>query len=118
NFGESYWHRLHQVPGFEICPLHAAFIENSSIKVRQNASGKRIVSAECLSPIASPHFADSSLLCQILISIAKDIEYILEHPGIFLPSHVFYDQYRALLAERGFTTNGGMVRNVDFMNAF
>jgi hypothetical protein len=43
---------------------------------------------------------------------------MLEHPGIFPPSHTLHDQYHALLAERGFLTKGGLVRSIDFINAF
>ena len=30
-FGECYWHRLHQLPGVEICPLHEVLIEKSIV---------------------------------------------------------------------------------------
>src|SRR5260370_39857782 len=33
NFGECYWHRLHQLPGVEICPIHKVFLENSEITI-------------------------------------------------------------------------------------
>src|SRR5579884_3399041 len=29
-FGETYWHRLHQAPGVEVCPIHDTFLENST----------------------------------------------------------------------------------------
>jgi hypothetical protein len=31
-FGSSYWHRIHQVPGVEVCPTHALFLEKSNVK--------------------------------------------------------------------------------------
>jgi hypothetical protein len=30
--GETYWHRLHQLPGILVCPVHYCFLENSSTK--------------------------------------------------------------------------------------
>ena len=33
-FGECYWHRLHQVLGVEICPIHKTFLENSTVRTR------------------------------------------------------------------------------------
>lgn len=30
-YGEPYWHRIHQVPGVEICPLHQTNLVNSEI---------------------------------------------------------------------------------------
>src|SRR6266568_2742074 len=118
NFGEAYWHRSHQVPGFEICPLHGTFIENSSFRIRhRNPSGKTLFSAESILPIASPRFADSSPLCKGLICIAEDIDYLLQHPGISLSPHLFRDQYRTLLATRGFLKRG-IVNHIDLLNAF
>ena len=28
-YGETYWHRIHQVPGVDICSIHAVWLENS-----------------------------------------------------------------------------------------
>jgi hypothetical protein len=33
-FGDRYWHRLHQVPGVEACPIHAVFLEDSKVRHR------------------------------------------------------------------------------------
>lgn len=37
-FGECYWHRLHQVPGVEVCPLHNVFLENSTVRARNRVN--------------------------------------------------------------------------------
>lgn len=118
-FGEAYWHRSHHVPGFVVCPLHGTFIENSSFPIRRRVlSRKKLFSAECILPIASPRFADSSPLCKALLSIAEDIGYLLEHPRIFLSPDLFHDQYRTLLTKQGFLIEGGVVRNVALLRAF
>jgi hypothetical protein len=36
NFGEAYWHRLHQVPGVLMCPIHDVFLENGPVSLRAN----------------------------------------------------------------------------------
>jgi Tn7-like transposition protein D/TniQ len=116
NFGEAYWHRSHQVPGFEVCPLHGTFIENSSFRIRTNLSRKTLFSAECILPVASPRFADSSPLGKALRCIAEDIDYLLQHPGISLSPHLFHDQYRTLLTTRGFLRR--RYSYVDLLNTF
>jgi hypothetical protein len=118
DFGEAYWHRLHQVPGFEICPLHGAFIENSSVRVRNALPTRMLVSAERILPVASPRFADSSPPSKALICIAEDIGYLLKHPGISLSPHLFHDQYHTLLANQGFLTKGGRVHDIALLNDF
>jgi hypothetical protein len=117
NFGEAYWHRRHQVPGFEICPLHGTFIENSSVGIRSHLSSRTLVSANCILSIASPRFADPSPLCKALICIAENIDYLLEHPGNSLSPDLFRDQYRTLLATRGFLKRG-IVHRLDLLDAF
>lgn len=32
-FGEAYWHRIHQLPGVHICPIHNAYIHDSKCSV-------------------------------------------------------------------------------------
>src|SRR5262249_1104959 len=34
HFGECYWHRVHQIPGVEVCPVHEVFLQNSSVHAR------------------------------------------------------------------------------------
>ena len=37
-YGETYWHRSHQLIGVDICPIHFCKLKNSTIKVSQNIS--------------------------------------------------------------------------------
>lgn len=38
-FGETYWHRLHQIPYVVLCPEHLDFLRNSDIETRGNPLG-------------------------------------------------------------------------------
>jgi hypothetical protein len=38
HFGETYWHRLHQIPGVLVCPTHNVFLEDSSCS---NSAGRK-----------------------------------------------------------------------------
>lgn len=44
-FGESYWHRLHQVPGVKVCPIHNVFLEQSTASVRKERQCWEFISA-------------------------------------------------------------------------
>lgn len=37
-YGETYWHRAHQIPRIRICPKHRCFLENSEIPVSSKSS--------------------------------------------------------------------------------
>ena len=43
--GEPYWHRLHQLPGVEVCPQHRVFLEESEVKTSNRRSRHMYVSA-------------------------------------------------------------------------
>jgi len=45
-YGECYWHRIHQVPGVEICPLHKTWVRNSSARARNVQTRYEFISAE------------------------------------------------------------------------
>lgn len=37
-YGETYWHRAHQIPRIRVCPQHKCFLENSEIPVSSKSS--------------------------------------------------------------------------------
>ena len=52
------------------------------------------------------------------MSIAKDVAFLLEHPGIALPPQEFVEKYRGLLAQREYISKGGCTRHVNLLNDF
>ena len=47
-YGETYWHRLHQMMGVDICPIHFCKLINSSILISGRASPKLITAEEVI----------------------------------------------------------------------
>ncbi len=117
-YGECYWHRLHQIPGVEICPVHLTFIERSPIQVRIPFAKRDVVSAERTVTDYSCRVAELTPLHKTLVEIAKDISYLLEHLHTFLGPSLIREQYRVLLEQCGFLTARGQVRSVELVNAF
>lgn len=37
-FGETYWHRTHQIIGINICPIHRCYLKNSEVVISAKAS--------------------------------------------------------------------------------
>lgn len=116
--GEAYWHRLHQAPGVEICPVHATFLENSTVRVQIAFTSKAFFSAEqALKTIALPRTAVGSPFYQIFMKLALDISYLLNHSIVSPGSHFFREQYFSLLANHGLTA-GGLIRSTHLLQAF
>ncbi len=114
-FGEAYWHRLHQVPGVEVCPKHAVFLEDST--AARGPQRQAFLSAERVVQPTRPRPATGSPLDSFLKDIAVCIDQLLDHtfssPG--LP--FFQKQYFALLDQHGFITINGRLRAVEFLKA-
>ena len=115
-FGEAYWHRLHQVPGVEVCPEHAVFLEEST--AARGHQKQAFLSAERVVQPTCPRPATGSLLDSFLKDIAGSVDQLLDHtfssPG--LP--FFQKQYFTLLDHHGFITINGRLRAVEFLKAF
>ena len=118
SFGECYWHRLHQAPGVEICPIHKAFLENSTVQARNSFATNEFVSAERALKPAERRSAESSPFFKTLMDIADDVHYLLMRPRTPPMAHFFGEQYRTLLALHGFMTPRGFVRVVDLLTTF
>lgn len=41
-YGETYWHRIHQIQGLNICPKHHCFLFDSEIKIEGKGSPSNI----------------------------------------------------------------------------
>ena len=117
-FGERYWHRLHQVPGVEICPTHKTFLENSTFRATAPFPVREFISAEHLTGPSLPRKADSHPLFPTLLDIAVDVSYLLSAPSSFPDTSILEERYCFLLSQRGFMTKGGLVRRVELMKAF
>lgn len=115
NLGECYWHRLHQVAGVVICPIHMVYLENSEVRVP--SLSYVFISAECMLGTSKPRAVKSSPWREIFLVIATSARYLLDHT---LPSDPSFlqKQYHALLAQQGFLTVKGHLRTVDLLKSF
>lgn len=44
-FGGCYWHRVHQILGVRVCPIHACYLLDSKIPIRQDLRSSTLISA-------------------------------------------------------------------------
>lgn len=65
-YGEAYWHRIHQLQGIKICSQHRCYLLDSKVQISGKAS-PTLVSAE----IIIPEKSENLILCQ------NDMEYRL-----------------------------------------
>jgi len=77
-FGETYWHRVHQIPGIEVCPHHSVFLESKKAPFNNTRYPREALSAESSVHITSgrplnlSHSPD-----KILLKIARSAAWLL-----------------------------------------
>jgi hypothetical protein len=118
-FGEPYWHRLHQVPGVEVCPVHFVFLENSKAQVLHRKTRHEFISAQQAIHTTSPrclelsHPSDAALL-----KIAHDAAWLLNQRRLAPGLESFRSRYLPLLAERELATYSGRIYISKLLDAF
>lgn len=117
--GSPYWHRVHQLPGVEVCPRHYVFLCESTIRTsnRKDVHGFYCLPDNYNSPAISVDIGLREHL--ILIQIAKDSQWLLQNHVESEGIEALYHKLRVILNNRGWiTTRGKKVFIKEFRSAF
>ncbi len=118
-YDETYWHRLFQVTGVEICPRHEIILNTSDIRFHPQATRHRFFSAETAGLMtATKSIAPTDSIQQVLLQLAKDIEWILSHPDLVSDLDSIRNRYVELLQQRSLATKSGYIRLRELISQF
>lgn len=118
-FGEYYWHRLHQIPGVEVCPDHKVRILNSQTRIQNPQTRHEFVSAERgIQPPKSRSYQLLNSHQAVLLKIAQDAAWLLKQQSLSPGLDVLLKRYRELLAQRDLATYNGRVRASELLSKF
>ena len=100
--GQCYWHRTHQAPGVQICPIHKVFL----YRIDGNALGTKphtaFLTAEKIADSQTPIVVNTTDFCEsTLLNIAVDVAWIISQQNLSCDSTFLEERYYLLLAERG-----------------
>ena len=117
-YGETYWHRLHQVPGVLFCPIHKISLQNSQIPIQGfNKHEYYAASLEnCL--IDSVKSDYSKAISQKIITLSQDSFYLLKNPFPSRTREWFTKRYQTLLIEKGYANITGRVKQKRLIDDF
>lgn len=117
-YGELYWHRVHQIPGVLICPKHYVPLYNSQVPVRgYNKYQYKAASEEnCVKPDIDVIYADD--VFEKLIRLAEDAQVLLNSDFEKRNIEWYKKQYLAKMMEMGFATSNGKVHQKEFIKEF
>ena len=102
-YGETYWHRSHQLQGVDVCPLHKCFLQDSSISI----SSKGSPSLDCAEPLVPKDVTTVPCEDALECRVAEYVYTVFQQPvdmytdipvGRFFHSKLEYTKY---LSPRG-----------------
>ncbi len=122
-YGEGFWHRLHQTPGVLVCERHHCVLMESTVLYLSKRSNEYLPAkvSRLFPAIHPPVFSDKGR--QQTIQLANDILFLYgsyKRIRVAFAKHGY--NFRALfirlLREKGLVTNGGELRLATFRQAF
>lgn len=115
-WGETYWHRLHNAPGVEVCLTHRIFLDNSCVRVGQRGNQEAYVAAENVVCLSAPRPLEPEHA--VLVTLAADLEWLLHRRDLFCDPEIAINRYRRLLFEKNLATHTGIVDGAELQSAF
>lgn len=109
-FGEFYWHRLHQIPGIEVCPIHIILLEQSGVCIRFSRLQGEFVSANRNMRYCSPRpFNTFDPRYRTLLNIACNTNWLLRQRNLKSSLTALHNRYLFLLMQQGFASFSGRI---------
>ena len=106
-YGETYWHRSHQIPRIRVCPKHKCFLENSEIPASSKSS-------------PGLYDAENNILTELKTKICKNeteltfAQYVIDvmREPIDLGTSVPIGTFLHSNLKSEYISNSGLVRNI------
>jgi hypothetical protein len=111
--GRYCWRSLHQIVGVEVCYDHKVWLENTTAPMPSAKSKDRyrFVSAnDVIVPTPARPLDSTNPAHLLLLQIAKDSEWLLEHGRQVCDIEAVHERYVMLMMERGLATLGGRIK--------
>lgn len=109
NIGETYFHRVHQIPGVKVCPEHHCLLEKY---MEGTYNKKRInflrISIKDLK--LNPKYEKDSEINNVLIIVAESCQYILNNNIKNINYNDIMQRYKEILKDKEFLTVNKRVR--------
>lgn len=104
-YGETYWHRIHQMFGVNICPIHHCYLIDSPVKIGSKVSPTLITAEEVIPISENILYSNNTIQCQLakyvmdvfLLKVDFEINIFV---GDFLYSCMSGTKYRSIRGEQ------------------
>lgn len=117
-YGETYWHRLHQIQGVIFCPVHKIPLQNSQIPLKGLNKHQYEAATESNCQTKDLKLEYNQKVIEQLIRLAQDITLLLENTYPSRTLEWFSKRYQTLLIERNYTNVSGRVKQEKLIDNF
>ena len=107
-YGETYWHRQHQMINVDICPLHYCRLINSEIPINSQASPSLITAEESIRDDAEIVISDNEIECKL----AQYIAVVFSSPLDMISTARIGDYLHSKMANTKYLSLRGQQRNI------
>jgi Tn7-like transposition protein D/TniQ len=115
-YGETYWHRIHQIPGLEICGEHLVFLFGSQVRMYDRRNKQSFITASqataelTIANSPATYVNPDNREQKVLLNLAMDAAWILStHPEIY-DLKALRMRYLRLLVENDLATFTGKIK--------
>ena len=118
-YGESYWHRVHQMQGVDICPYHRCRLVDSSVLISGKASPDLVATEMIISDNPEVIVCDNEIECKFGKYAAEVFQTDMDlqsdvTAGAFMHSRMANTKYRSIRGEQRNIT----LFHTDFMDYY
>lgn len=104
-YGEAYWHRIHQLMGIHVCSVHRCYLMDSIVIIMGKATPSLKTAEEMIPQSESCVFADNEIAIRIAVYMAEVFQADVAMDscvmvGDFLHSRMANTQYRSVRGEQ------------------
>ncbi|MBD2048750.1 TniQ family protein [Coleofasciculus sp. FACHB-64] len=118
NYGELYWHRIHQIPGVLVCPFHSEVLQDSLFSLQGfNKHEYYAASTDNCSLTKEQSIFSPETLKKLLV-LAKDSWWLLNSEVASQEPQWFRKQYTNLMIEQRLATATGRIQQKKLIDSF
>ena len=104
-YGEAYWHRVHQIIGIHVCQIHRCYLMDSSVIISGKATPSLKIAEEMILQSESCVFANHEIEIRVAAYMAEVFQADVDMDscvtvGEFLHSKMAYTKYRSVRGEQ------------------
>ena len=119
SFEECYWHRVHQVPGVEVCPVHNVILEDSEVRAYNSITPYEFVAAERAVQKTAIHSSSfPASFHRHLLDIARDAAWLLNQRGLAAGPELLRCRYKLSLVDHDLATYSGIIKTNALIETF